>query len=96
LEIPLKTQKQKKVSRGEGNDYGKENKLFINLIFSVNKKNKPIKFAQRGLFPHPNFSAHLIISDRMKLQISCTPWFLQCCFSQNIHWLKGSNKTTLI
>ena len=50
-EIPLKTQKWKKVSRGEENDYGEENKMFLRLIFTAKKKDKPKHFAQGGLIP---------------------------------------------
>ena len=52
-EIPLKTQKWKKASRGEENDYGEENKMFLKLIFTAIKKDKPKHFAQGGLFPPP-------------------------------------------
>ena len=53
LEIPLKTQIEKKASRGEENDYGDENKMFLKLIFTANQKDKPKHFAQGGLFPPP-------------------------------------------
>ena len=53
LEIPLKTQKWKKASRGEENFYGEENEAFLKLIFTVNKKDKPKHLDQEGLFPPP-------------------------------------------
>ena len=43
-EIPLKTQKWKQASRGEENDYGEENKMFLKLIFTANKKDITKKF----------------------------------------------------
>ena len=52
-EIPLKTQKLKKASRGEENDYGEETKMFLKLIFTAMQKDKPKHFAERGLFPPP-------------------------------------------
>ena len=36
---------------GEENDYGEENKMFLKLIFTAIKKDKPKHFAQGGLFP---------------------------------------------
>jgi hypothetical protein len=43
----------KQVSRGEENDYGEENKMFLTLIFAGIKKDKPKHFAQGCLFPPP-------------------------------------------
>jgi hypothetical protein len=36
---------QEKPCWGEENDYGEENKMFLNLIFTANKKDKPKHFA---------------------------------------------------
>jgi hypothetical protein len=44
----LKTQKLKKASRGGENDYGEENKMFLNLIFTANRNQNILL---RGLIP---------------------------------------------
>ena len=49
LKIPLKTQKEKKASMGEENDYGEEEKMFLKLMFTA----KPKHLAQLGLLPPP-------------------------------------------
>ena len=49
----LKTQKWKKASRIEENDYGEENEMFLELIFTTNEKDKPKHFDQGVLFPPP-------------------------------------------
>jgi hypothetical protein len=38
---------------GEANDYGEENKMFLKLIFTANKKDKSKHFDPGGLFPPP-------------------------------------------
>ena len=38
------------------NDYGEEKKMFLKLIFTANKKDKPKQFAQGGFFPTPYFN----------------------------------------
>ena len=48
--------KLKKASRAEENDYGEENEMFLNLIFTANKKDKLKNFAQGPLFPPPYYT----------------------------------------
>jgi hypothetical protein len=66
----LKTQKGKKASRGEENDFDEENKMFFNLIFNAIKKDKPKHFSQVGLFPPPLFYSHYksILSNLLTLR----------------------------
>ena len=42
----------------EENDYGEEKEMFLKLIFTADKKDKPKHFDQGGLFPPPFIHVH--------------------------------------